>query len=267
MWLKPFLAAAVAALLSMASAQQPRPRFPWPEGKRGAVSLTFDDARLSQVDTGLPLLDKYGVKATFYVTPASVEKRLAGWKRAVAAKHEIGNHSNTHPCTGNFAFSFGNALENYTLATLEKDLDTADREIGRLLGVKPATFAFPCGQKFIGRGTSAASYVPLIARRYLAGRGFRDEAANDPAFCDFAQLLGVESDGLDFEPLRKLVASATSEGRWLVFAGHEIGAPRSQTTRSAALEQLLQYAKDPANGIWIDTAENVARWIQSHRPR
>ena len=39
----------------------------WPEGKKTALSLTFDDARLSQVDQGLPLLDAYGVKATFYV--------------------------------------------------------------------------------------------------------------------------------------------------------------------------------------------------------
>ena len=39
----------------------------WLEGKTAALSLTFDDARLSQVDQGLPLLDAYGVKATFYV--------------------------------------------------------------------------------------------------------------------------------------------------------------------------------------------------------
>jgi beta-glucosidase len=38
--------------------------FPWPEGKKMGLSLTFDDARLSQVDKGIPLLDKYGVKAT-----------------------------------------------------------------------------------------------------------------------------------------------------------------------------------------------------------
>ena len=34
-------------------------KFSWPEGKKMALSLTFDDARLSQIDTGIPLLDKY----------------------------------------------------------------------------------------------------------------------------------------------------------------------------------------------------------------
>src|ERR1022692_4817337 len=75
-------------------------QFRWPEGKRVAVSLSFDDARASQVDVGLPLLDKYGVKATFYVNPTGDKwtTRLAGWKKAAAEGHEIGNHTMSHPC-------------------------------------------------------------------------------------------------------------------------------------------------------------------------
>jgi peptidoglycan/xylan/chitin deacetylase (PgdA/CDA1 family) len=45
--------------------------FQWPEGKKMGLSLTFDDARLTQVDKGIPLLDKYGVKATFYLSPTT----------------------------------------------------------------------------------------------------------------------------------------------------------------------------------------------------
>src|SRR4030088_389488 len=89
--------------------------FSWPKGIRVAVSLSFDDARLSQTDSGTVLLDQYGIKATFFVLPSGVRQRLEGWKKAVAAGHEIGNHSFTHPCTGNFSWSRENALENYTL--------------------------------------------------------------------------------------------------------------------------------------------------------
>lgn len=32
-----------------------------------------------------------------------------------------------------------------------------------------------------------------------------------------------------------------------------------------ALEQLLKYAKDPANGVWLDTVENVAKYIRTQR--
>jgi peptidoglycan/xylan/chitin deacetylase (PgdA/CDA1 family) len=246
-------------------AQAAKSGFRWPEGKRVAVSLSFDDARASQVDAGAPLFDKHGVKATFYVSPRSLVKRLDLWKKAAASGHEIGNHSSSHPCTANFSFSLKNALENYTLAMMEKELDGANAEIERLLGVKAVTFAYPCGQKFVGRGVDVKSYVPLVAKRFLAGRGFRDEAANDPALCDLAQVLGMESDGLSFEQMRDLMVRAAARGGWLVFAGHEIGKPGNQTTQAAALEQLLQYAADPANGVWLDTVAAIGKHIRAQR--
>ncbi len=85
--------------------------FAWPKGKRVAISLTFDDARPSQVTGGTSLLDQYNTKATFYVVPSTVNQQLAGWKKAVASGHEIGNHSLNHPCTGNFPWARPKALE------------------------------------------------------------------------------------------------------------------------------------------------------------
>jgi peptidoglycan-N-acetylglucosamine deacetylase len=247
------------------TAQNTAPGFHWPEGKRVAVSLSFDDARASQVDVGLSLFDTNGVKVTFYVNPRSLEKRLDGWKKAAAKGHEIGNHSSSHPCTGNFLWSRDHALENYTLAMMEQEMDGANADTERLLGVKPTTFAYPCGEKFIGRGAATVSYVPLVAKRFRAGRGFRDEAANDPVFCDFAQVLGVDSDGMSLEEMKKAVLTAAKSGGWLVLAGHEIGKAGNQTTEAAVLEPFLKYANDPANGIWLDTVDTIARYIQTQR--
>jgi peptidoglycan/xylan/chitin deacetylase (PgdA/CDA1 family) len=247
------------------AAQNAQPAFHWPEGKRVAVSLSFDDARASQIDVGLPLFDKYSAKVTFYVNPKNMEPRLEGWKKAAAKGYEIGNHTSTHPCTGNFDWSRNNALENYTVAMIAKEMDGANADIERMVGVKAATFAYPCGEKYIGRSVETQSYVPLVAKRFLAARGFRDEAANNPAFCDLAQLLGVDSDGMSFEEMKKGVNDATKNGGWLVFAGHEIGEPAYQTTGTAILEQFLKYAKDPTNGIWLDTIEAVAKYIQAQR--
>ena len=50
--------------------------FGWPEGKKMALSLSFDDARFSQVDKGIPLLNSYGVTGTFYVSPAAMLERV-----------------------------------------------------------------------------------------------------------------------------------------------------------------------------------------------
>jgi peptidoglycan/xylan/chitin deacetylase (PgdA/CDA1 family) len=241
--------------------------FRWPEGKRAAISLSFDDARLSQVDRGLPILDTYGVKATFYVVPDRVEQRLSGWKKAVANGHEIGNHTLTHPCTGNFPWSREKALEEYSLEDAERELDEANAAIERLLGVRPTTFAYPCGQKFVGRGLSVKSYVPLVAKRFVVGRGAFDEVANNPAFCDLAQVMGIDLDELDFKQVRQLVDAAVADGRWLVLFGHEVGEAGHQTTFASTIDDLCRYAQDPANGLWIDTVAAVGQYILEQRAK
>lgn len=242
-------------------------RFPWPEGKRAAVSLTFDDARPSQVDAGVPILNEYGLRATFYVSPQRVPERLDAWKLAAAAGHEIGNHSIRHPCTGNFPWSRDKALEEYTPAQMGRELDQANVEIEKLLGIRAVTFAYPCGQKFVGRGKNARSYVPVVAERFAAGRGWRDESLNDPAFCDPAQLMAMEFDGLTFEQLKTLVDTAVEQGGWLVLAGHEIAAQGRQTTRVDTLKAFCEYACDPQNGLWVDTVANVAAYISEYRSK
>src|SRR4029077_10746451 len=121
-----------ACVCLISTAQNTNSGFHWPAGKRVAVSLSFDDARTSQVDVGIPLFDSHGVKVTFYVNPRSLAKRLDGWKNAAAKGYEIGNHSSAHPCTGNFTWSREHALENYTLAMMEQELDGANADTERL---------------------------------------------------------------------------------------------------------------------------------------
>lgn len=239
--------------------------FQWPEGKRAAISLTFDDARTSQIDIGLPLLDRQRVKATFFVSPQSVEKRLPGWKQAVGNGHEIGNHTLTHPCTGNYPAFRLNALEEMTLETIGGEIDGAARAIFGLLGINPVSFAYPCGQTFVGRGRQVKSYVPLIAERFRFGRKWLNEEANDPAFCDLSQLLAMESDGKTFAQLKILVDRAIKEGRWLILCGHEINRGGFQTTLVETLEKLCRYAQNPARGIWIDTIGNIGGYIAQKR--
>ncbi len=260
-----FMIILILFLSEFAFAQQDTTVFAWPEGKRAAVSLSFDDARESQVIAGTRLLDQYGIKATFYVVPSTMEKQLDGWKKAVANGHEIGNHTLTHPCTGNFSWSRNNALEDYTLEQMHNELSECNKKILELLNVKAEVFAYPCGQKFVGRGSNTKSYVPLVAEMFLTGRGWMDEAANDPVYCNFAQLTAIEMDGKDFDQILPLLEEAKKAGQWVVFGGHEIGEPGFQTTRLATLKNLMEYAQDPSNGIWIQPVGTVAKYIQEHK--
>lgn len=242
-----------------------RTDFQWPEGKKMGLSLTFDDARLSQADTGIALLDKYGVKATFYLSPDNMMKRLEAWKKAVRHGHDIGNHSLHHPCTGNFAWSKDNALENYTLERMSGELDSASILIKKMLGIQPVSFAYPCGQTFVGRGNKTRSYVPLISMKFETGRGWLSEGPNDPAFCDMSQLTGMELDGKSFEQALSLIEEAKSKGLWLIFAGHEMNKGGSQTSLLSTIEAICKYASDPANGIWIDNMHTIAAYVKGKR--
>jgi peptidoglycan/xylan/chitin deacetylase (PgdA/CDA1 family) len=256
----------MAFLLSIpAIAQQTSTNIDWPDGKRAALSLSFDDARQSQVDTGLALLDKHKVKATFYVVPGAVERKLDGWKKVVGSGHEIGNHSLNHPCTGNFAWSRQKALEDYTTEKMRDELAQANRRIKELLGVSAESFAYPCGQTFVGRGVDTRSYVPVVATLFSSGRTWQDETANDPGFCDLAQATGIEMDGRDFEQILPILDKARETGQWVVLAGHDIGQGGSQTTRVAMLEKLMIYANDPANKLWLAPVGTIAKYIREKR--
>lgn len=241
--------------------------FEWPDGKKVALSLTFDDARLSQIDNGIPIFDKYGVKATFYVSPDAVPERLVGWKQAIESGHEIGNHSMTHPCTGNFPWAKEKVLEKMTLRDISLEMNEANQFVNETLGITPVSFAYPCGQKFVGRGYSLRSYIPVVDDIFISGRGWMDEGPNDPGFCDLAQLTGMEMDNKSFEEVEVLLNNAKNQGAWLVLAGHEIGEPGNQTTWSSMLEELCAYASDPDNGIWIAPVGTIADYVKTHPVR
>jgi peptidoglycan/xylan/chitin deacetylase (PgdA/CDA1 family) len=243
-----------------------RSDFAWPAGKRAAVSLSFDDARPSQIDRGMGVLNACGARATFYVSMEHLARRADGWGQAVEAGHEIGNHTLNHPCSGNFPFARGKALEDYTLERMEADLLEANEVVRRRLGVTPTTFAYPCGQKFVGRGEGVCSYVPLVARHFVVGRDAFCEIWNDPAFCDLAQATSMDGDGRSFEQLRAMVGAAADAGGWLILMGHEIGdGPAHQTTHADALAALCRYVLDDAGGIWLDTVAAVGTYIREAR--
>lgn len=246
--------------------------FAWPAGQRAALSLTFDDGRLSQVDAGIPVLDRHGIAGTFYVLPAAVDERLTEWSKAVAAGHEIGNHSTTHPCSGNFAWSRENALEELTLDRVEADILAANEALRERLGVEPTSFAYPCGQRTVGRGENAQSYVPLIARHFQTGRCWLSESANDPAYCDLAQVAGMKLDGTDLETLIDLVDDAIAASSWLVLCAHEVASEQhgwsfspARCIDEARLDEFCAYAANRADVLWTDTVSAVATHIEHTR--
>lgn len=235
-------------------------RTPLPNGAAVALSLTFDDARDSQLDVAVPILDAHGIRATFFVLPAPVSRRRPDWQAVLRNGHEIGNHTVTHPCSANFGFSRMNALEDYSLERMEAEIDEASSSMEGLLGVRPHSFAYPCGQSFVGRGQGRASYVPVVARRFAAARGYGSETSNDPARCDFTHLDAFAVDGLAPNELVGLVNQSSATGRWVIMAGHDVGEGGEQTVLIRALETLCHRVAQP--DIWAAPMAEVARYLQ-----
>ncbi len=255
----------ILSLLFIGEASSQEGHFPWPDGKKGAISLSFDDARNSHPTVGKELFRELGLKATFYVVPAAMQLHLEGWKEIVADGHEIGNHTIAHPCTGNFPWSRDKALEDYTLASMRQELLECNHQIHAMLGVRPASFAYTCGNTFVGRGQRLKSYIPLVDELFESGRGWLNEAPNDPTFADMAYLQGNEMDGKDFPEIKALIDAAVQNGSWLLLAGHEIGEGGRQTVRTKMLRELAAYLKSPECELWVGTVAEVTAHVKQVR--
>ncbi len=65
------------------------------------IALTFDDGpHPGRTPEILDILEKYNIKATFFVVGQNVENYPEVFKRAVAEGHEIGNHTFSHRTLG-----------------------------------------------------------------------------------------------------------------------------------------------------------------------
>lgn len=62
-----------------------------------AVYLTFDDGPIPEVTPKvLEILDKYGVKATFFMVGENIDKHPDVYEQVVKAGHAVGNHTYNH---------------------------------------------------------------------------------------------------------------------------------------------------------------------------
>jgi hypothetical protein len=236
----------------------------WPNGKRAAVSLSFDDAVPSQLNQAIPILNRYGVKGTFYVNPVPgmrFTRDIARWREAHGQGHELANHTVKHFCSGNFPFvEADRALELLSLSAIESDVLAADATMKELVPKLGAhSFAYPCGQTFVGRGAGRQSYVPVIARHFSVARGV-GEAANDPRVCDIHCLSSWMVQGLSGKELIAMLGPSSEAGQWAIFCFHGIGGDHIRIDAEAFAE-LVAYLADPANGLWVDTVQRIGEYV------
>jgi Predicted xylanase/chitin deacetylase len=142
---------------------------------RAVVSHNIDDST-KYVPNSLDVMDKYGIKATIFISTEEdppVEERFFTqlqvkplWPRlrkAVENGHEIGSHSRTHPCKRPDTEQF--CSEAYTDAEI---VGSRDLILKRTKQPHVWTWCYPCGNcanyEFIQKRIAAAGYI--VARNY-----------------------------------------------------------------------------------------------------
>ena len=109
-------------LLALALAPAAACAFPWPNGARAAIVLTYDDSLRSQLDIAVPQLDAAGLKGSFFLNGTMPLEAVESWRAVAASGHELGNHSLFHPCpAASFPADPRYHAENYTVATMIRE--------------------------------------------------------------------------------------------------------------------------------------------------
>ena len=241
----------------------------WPDAIQGAISLTFDDNALSQLDNALPCLDDHGLQGTFYVNPGRSpiwEENLSRWQQASRNGHEIGNHTADHPCSCNFGFSSdGYCLEELTLADIEQTIDRCTAALNELFPEQGGkrSFCYPCYQSYVGAGENRQSYVPVVARRFKAARG-GGERPNNPQVIDLSYIVSFAVEGHSGADMIAYVEKAVAQGHWGVICMHGVGGDHL-AIETPAFRELCAHLDQNRDRIWTDTLIDVAEYVGERR--
>lgn len=243
---------------------------PWPASCQGAISLTFDDGLASQLNIAIPMLDNYGLQATFYVNPRdNYQEQLIPWRAAALTGHEIGNHTVSHPCSKNFAFisdAGRRGLEEMSLNDIEQEIIEAGRRISAVIPEQRATsYGYTCYQPFVGRGPTRQSYVPVVAKHCVAGRG-RGERPNDPRYCDLWYLWSTPCERMTGTELVGLAEQAIAQGRWAILTFHGINDGHLHVAEGD-LQELCAHLAHHRERVWTAPVATIAQQVGSFQAR
>ncbi|MGL1955775.1 MAG: polysaccharide deacetylase family protein [Colwellia sp.] len=147
--------------------------FTWPGGNKLAISLSYDDALNSQLNNVVPQLDKYNLKASFYVlpNPPAMNIRMEEWRAAAKNGHELGNHSMYHPCRASLPnrewIQGHHNLDNYSVSQMIEELTTANTFLKAIDGKTERTYTVPCGDLLVG----GKEYLNKVSNLFMAIKG------------------------------------------------------------------------------------------------
>jgi peptidoglycan/xylan/chitin deacetylase (PgdA/CDA1 family) len=230
--------------------------FAWPDGKKAAVSISYDDALASQLDHALPVLNKHKIKASFYLMLASpvVYARLDEWRTAAKQGHELGNHSIYHPCSASqpgmeWVLPYNN-LDKYTVEQMLQEITAANSFLKAIDGRTERTLTPPC----FHQTTSNGNYLPAAKELFVAIKNSEDNLPPGSEYLFPVELTGAE--------LIAFVEKVAEQGGMANVLFHGVGGDHMSVSREAH-EQFINYLAANRKIYWADTYLNIMKHVNA----
>lgn len=125
------------------------------EGDTHKVYLTFDGSPNENTDKILDVLEKYGIKATFFVTGDDSKEMRPVYKRIVEDGHTLGMHSYSNQYSKIYA----------SVADFEKDFDKLSSYLKDVTGEESQYYRFPGGSSNEISNVDMAEFVHVLNQK------------------------------------------------------------------------------------------------------
>jgi peptidoglycan/xylan/chitin deacetylase (PgdA/CDA1 family) len=255
--IKALAALAAALALGFAPAALAQPGYAWPEGRRAAIALTYDDSAPSQLQFAIPALNQAGLKGAFFLTGANMTaEHIPAWRAAAAAGHELANHTLHHPCRkGTYDMPERYTSEAYDVATMLGEIRTMNAFLTALDGKPTHAFGAPCGHKTSG---GEDYYGPLIASGLATY--FRDEGV-PPVAARMPPAMVAAPDGTSGADMVAWAERVRASGAFGIVVFHGVGGDYLSVSDAAHRELLAYLAAHP--DIWTARFSDVMDYIKT----
>ena len=240
-------------------------KFSWPGNIQAAVTLTYEDGLITQLENAIPQLNASGIRATFFPSGDGLTdpSHIEAWRAAASKGHEIGAHTIHHPCDRARDFvREGFSLQDYSESRLKEELKQ-NLDIIEKFGIQSGkrVFAYPCGESMYGEGLKK-SYVPVIKELFSAARGVTEEIA-DPEKVDLydAPCFGVTCGA---KGMIDIVEKARETGGWAIILFHGVGGDYI-SVETGAHREFLRYLAAEKESVFTAPFGEISALIEKRR--
>jgi hypothetical protein len=260
------------------------------------VSLTFDDGVDADLDAVVPVLDRHGLRGTFFIAVGGdcFTRRSPEWRSVAAGGHELGNHTIFHPMDSTHAgVTDGIALERYSMDRMRRELVAASAILRMLDGRTERTFAFPCNNPWVGRRgiprrllrrlgldrtrlagwvdrfdldlfSEIEDYTCVVRGLFTAARLGTSTVEGLPRVPeDRYRIRAVEPLGASGRDLEAIVDAAVERDCWLTFVFHAVGGTEALSCPREAFETLAGRLADDRRVSVVSFVEGAKQCLGS----